>query len=522
MPDDDKRQELLLKLQQTYGHKLLFVIHNGEKALQDIERRMGTEKSEQLKPHIQSCKEWGKQLGIWDEEEPAKQESSTGSGSEANNVAPPKKKRPMPSLMDLQQIEQHLEKRAESVRGYVAKHADPDLFLFEAMERKDKELVANRNASKLLASTLLRRIQYVQKQQQQSQLSGNESLALSEKQQQSTEDEQTTALKDLQQALDKAQASVPPPTRNDSKQLEASLRHLDKIRAASTALMHYFTIKGDRIATVPPQTLKKIQGVMSESIEFVVSVLKDDNKGAYNGKDGEDAVTLQDAWMKRMELQKPILAVENTASDTAAPPAKRVRTNNFKPYIKARLLFHPNRKMPSSLLIAVQRKGAKLIRPGNNNSPSVMITTYLELEFGKAFTMTIYLSPLTVAMRAMPPRSKGTNDNATMNNMDSPQGTVSWKPLSYGLTGESTDKSKDPLLSVWGVSSTYDTIGHVVEERLRDASTHATYLLRKCFQNHVKDKTVDFEVEILEGSALLEFLKVARETYIPQWQDYDL
>jgi hypothetical protein len=109
-----------------------------------------------------------------------------------------------------------------------------------------------------------------------------------------------------------------------------------------------------------------------------------------------------------------------------------------------------------------------------------------------------------------------------MNNMDSPQGTVSWKPLSYGLTGESTDKSKDPLLSVWGVSSTYDTIGHVVEERLRDASTHATYLLRKCFQNHVKDKTVDFEVEILEGSALLEFLKVARETYIPQWQDYDL
>jgi hypothetical protein len=77
------------------------------------------------------------------------------------------------------------------------------------------------------------------------------------------------------------------------------------------------------------------------------------------------------------------------------------------------------------------------------------------------------------------------------------------------------------MLSVWGVSSTYESIGHVVEERLRDASTHATHVLRKCFQSHVKDKTAPFEVEILEGSALLEFLNNARMTYMPGWQDYD-
>jgi hypothetical protein len=51
--------------------------------------------------------------------------------------------------------------------------SNPDLFLFEALERKDKELVVNPNASKLLASTLLRHIQYFQKPQQQSQHSGN-------------------------------------------------------------------------------------------------------------------------------------------------------------------------------------------------------------------------------------------------------------------------------------------------------------------------------------------------------------
>jgi hypothetical protein len=74
---------------------------------------------------------------------------------------------------------------------------------------------------------------------------------------------------------------------------------------------------------------------------------------------------------------------------------------------------------------------------------------------------------------------------------------------------------------VWGVTSTYDSIGRVVEERLRDASTHATATLRKCFQNHVKDKSVDFEVELLEGSALLEYLQVVRATYMPHWEDTD-
>jgi hypothetical protein len=49
---------------------------------------------------------------------------------------------------------------------------------------------------------------------------------------------------------------------------------------------------------------------------------------------------------------------------------------------------------------------------------------------------------------------------------------------------------------------------------------HATHVvLRKCFRNSVKDKTMDFEVELLEATALLEFLHLSRRTYMPQWQD---
>jgi hypothetical protein len=125
--------------------------------------------------------------------------------------------------------------------------------------------------------------------------------------------------------------------------------------------------------------------------------------------------------------------------------------------------------------MAVQDKGANLIRPANNNSPNVT-TTCLELEFYKAFTMPIYLSPLRVAIWTISLRSKELNGN------DSPQVTERWKPLSCGLTGVWTDKSKDPLLSVWGASLTYETICHVVEERLGDASTHSTYYWEHTFR----------------------------------------
>jgi hypothetical protein len=44
--------------------------------------------------------------------------------------------------------------------------------------------------------------------------------------------------------------------------------------------------------------MKKIQGVMSESIMFVLNALMDENEGTHDEKDSEDALTLQRAWMK--------------------------------------------------------------------------------------------------------------------------------------------------------------------------------------------------------------------------------
>ena len=325
----------------------------------------------------------------------------------------------------------------------------------------------------------------------------------------------------LQESLEKAQAFVPPPTRSDSNDVPAALLQLDKIRAASTAVMAYLTIP-DRKETAPRKALAKAHTIASQGMEFVKQVA--DKQKKQRGK-SDDVVTLQDVWTKTLDLERGETTT-HTGSDDPSPTKKpklshlppNTANSNYPIVIKSRVLLTPNRKTPSNLLPALKRKRAKLIRPKPDGRGSHLI-----LEFGKAFTMTIYFTPLLVAIRAMVSEKDAASlspDTITTR----PLGCASWTPLYHGLANKTSVSSNENdntsnELQVWGVSGPYPAIGHVVEERLRDASTHATHVLRKCFRNHVKDKTLEFEVEILEASALLEFLQLARTTFIPNWQD---
>ena len=198
---------------------------------------------------------------------------------------------------------------------------------------------------------------------------------------------------------------------------------------------------------------------------------------------------------------------------------KRIKLDHVPPVITSRVLLTPGRKIPTNLLLALKRKRAQLIRPPPNG-----VGSHLVLEFGNAFVMTIYVCPLLVTIRAMnnnnnakqqqqqqqPPKQEAeqrttdqpgdvptANTFLTSMTTNTTMGCATWTPLYSGLQHKS--------LTVFGVSGTYETLGHVVEERLRDASMHATHVLRKCFRNSVRDKVMEFEVEILESSALLEF-----------------
>ena len=198
--------------------------------------------------------------------------------------------------------------------------------------------------------------------------------------------------------------------------------------------------------------------------------------------------------MKPLELPD---AVDNLES-----PEKRPKTTLSKrPVVQSRVLLTAGRKTPSNLLPALKRKRAKLIRPPPQGQGS-----HLVLEFGEAFVMTIFFVPLLVTLRAYQKKEDDRRINRQVRFLDA----------FAARTGRTRKNWQCGVLQ-----DTYETLGHVVEERLRDASAHATHILRKCFASAAKENVGEFEVEILEATALLEFLHLARTTYIPNWQDDD-
>eukprot|EP00934_Nitzschia_sp_Nitz4_P001481 Nitzschia sp. Nitz4//scaffold62_size106224//12901//14739//NITZ4_004342-RA/size106224-processed-gene-0.46-mRNA-1//-1//CDS//3329555814//1481//frame0 len=502
---------LLVEMRQKYGESLQYIAKNADRAIKDVSARSGTERSSQLRQHTDSAIQWGRELGVLD------------------NI-PVARVAQRLSEAQIQKIQQHLERRVENIRQYVVKHADPDLFLQETVERKDSDMPER--ANKMLSVNLVKRIE--QLQQQTASMAGSTSNAAPADSgaSSSTKFEPLTV---LQESLDKAQAAVPPPTRNNSNDIPAALMHLDKMRAASTALMAYFSME-DRKTTAPRNALTKSCTVVSSGLEFVSKVAQTLPKPPRN------QVTLQDAWTKVLEIPTPpeeVVTSENpeisqsalpstgaAGSSTNPPPAKRIKRSQdgsekySPPVTRCRVLLRPDRKIPTSLIPALRRKRAKLVRPPLGSRGS-----YLILEFGTAFTLTIYFCPLLVTIRAQtPPTPRKAVPRHTPVTTQRTQGCAHWTPLYHGLTdlptpdASSTQQQQGPL-RVWGVNGTYETIGRVVEERLQDASMHATQVLRQCFRGHVKDKTAEFEVEILEASALLEFLQLARTTYMPNWQD---
>jgi hypothetical protein len=478
-----KQDQLLLQLRQNYGDPLRYIHKNATKAIQEIQLRLGSERASQLQQHTDSAKQWAADLGVLETNKP-----------------------PPCTLAEaqLQKLQQHLERRVDNIRSYVVKHADPDLFLQETLERKDQQL--NTRATKLLGVNLQKRVEQLQHQSMD-------------------------PLKVLQQSLEKSQTPVPPPTRNNQDHVPAALLHVEKIRAASTAILSYLCTQ-DR-TTVPRQALSKSHTVAIQGMEFCKDVVLKMTPAATQ-------VQLQDAWLKILELPEAVLDVDDdgpaastittpsttttiattiatTNSSSSSGSNKKAKWDHLPPVVTSRVLLTPHRKTPSNLLLALKQKRATLVRPSSG------MGTHLILEFGNAFQMMIYMCPLVVTLRAMAKENNSNNSDGDSNSnqsstatpttlINSTLGCATWTPLYTGL-------KEQPKLQVWGVEGTYESLGHVVEERLRDASMHATHVLRKCFRNSVKDKTMDFEVEILEATALLEFLHLARRTYMPQWQD---
>jgi len=241
------------------------------------------------------------------------------------------------------------------------------------------------------------------------------------------------------------------------------------MRASSQAYLAFMATMNKDSSEIPKNALSKCHSVVIEGLTYLEDeILSMDSKSSNAPK-----VTLEDAWTKLMETPGQDEADDGltmqTDNDSQSSAPKRLA-----PIVtKSRVLLTSGRTCPKNLLPALQRKGAKLVHPSGDGA-------FLLLDFD-AFLLSVYLVPLVVTIRP-------------------------------------TDKTCP--VSVWGAEGTWETLGHVVQDRLDHAAAHATQILRTYFAK-VRARS-DFEVEIAEGTALLAFLQLARTTYMPGWQDIEI
>lgn len=277
---------------------------------------------------------------------------------------------------------------------------------------------------------------------------------------------QETAIQVVVQSLEATQKVIPPPGRSLDSQRGAALLHLEHLKAASSGLLA-FLATANRHDTID-NVLAKCHSAAIAGVDYLEEVADQ-----ILPEEVIEGVQLEDAWTKVMEVPP----IEVTGEDSIVGSRQMVCI--------ARFLLQRQRKTPTNLLLALKRKRAQLVHPSS-------CLPFVVLEFDQAFFMTIFLSPLLVTIRA------GPRDGAQ----------TDWTPLETNLSHKE--------LRIWGASGSYSVLGGVVEGRLHYASAQATSALRAIWSSTLKAKS-DFEIEISEGTALLEFIHLARQTYQPHF-----
>ena len=506
------KQEVLLQLKQTYGQSLLYILKHADTAIKEMEVKQGLEKAKQLQQHTDAVKSWAQDLGLLEEDSNAKPNLN------------------MMSNEHLERLKYSLQRRTENIRQHIVKLADTDQFMLETIQKMEQEFQSptKQRANLILGENTRKRFEHMHNRNTKEQAFSFDGLQM------------------LTEAVKEAEAPVPVQTRHqdDQGRRSTALLHLNKMRAASTVFLGYMgTKEKDQI---PPGTLVQAHKVAKDGMDVVQSVMR-----KYRQDNPEAELKLEDAWMKPLVLTSSTTTTtitedsstnnnkdgggsgDDRSSSASPPPTKRPRlaATTTATVVRSRILLTARRKTPSNLIPALKRKRAILVRPPGEGS-------YLILEFGKAFVMTIYLVPLIVTLRAANVKAldneqqyekdacsvNTTSDTTTVRSPLTAATTTTcarWTPLHYGLTNrDDATTSVEHRLTLWGTKGDYDTLGPLVQERLQDASAQATQVLRQCFAK-AAHTTNDFETEILEATALLEFLQVARTTFMPNWQDDD-
>jgi len=476
-----REKELLFEaeLREKYATKLMYIAKHANLAIAHALEKNGEHKADVLKQHANNAKMWAVHLGL---ELPI---------AEDNEVYKRQKVRDMPFL---KKLSTYLETRVDNIHSHVIKMSDPDLFLQDALLKIDDVLLKN-----MVSETY------------------QKALMKADPNNHHSEEFNKNEMDQLMERV--VNVPIPIPRRNiEGDQVRAAVARIEKVRAAAQALYTYMGLSlADK--TSYRGCVKKCHSIVMDCLKELESeydnlVQELDDKDA----DGKRIIQLEDAWNNPMTISSDEDTVEDSInnSDDDEPATKRQKSSEEKSskatiVIRSRYLLTPGRNTLSTLLPVLKKKKALLVRNGS--------ASYVKLEFGTAFEMTIFFVPLLVTIRAIPT----VNERSTSMTL----GGITWPSLYQGLCPSDEDNDgKKSNLSVLGVTGSYETISPIIAKKLEYASSQATYVLRRCFAETTTGKSSlaksEFEIEILEAGALIKFLQKARSTYNPDWEDEDV
>ena len=359
----------------------------------------------------------------------------------------------------LQRIEGHLEQRVENIRSHVVKLVKPDTFLSETLDKlSQQELTQTNNTEITLLENLSTRTQHFLQQ---------ELLQTT-----TTTTTTTTTItaqdyeKKLPSLMERMARIVPASTK------EACFAHLEKLRVALQTMVLYLALPLNS-KHLYHSSLTKSHTVAVDSLyylqQYYAPLIKEQNK-EYQEKQHKKDGTLQISHIWERAMVYP----NNDNSTTTTTTTTNTASTLPKLALTSRVLLVGGRNPPKHLVPALRSKKARVILQDDYHYVSFQIENLLEFQ--------IRLAPLLVTIHLI---HHSNNNNAQQQEEQQEQEQKYEKELQY-------------------------------------ASTKATYVLRRCFGEKLTSSNVtysanDFETEISEGTALLKFLDLARNSYTPNW-----
>lgn len=478
------------QLRDRFGERLKYIVFHADDAVAILKMK-DPQRAAKVKIHTDQAEQWAVDIGVLSTDEiKLKLQKKRGANSHAK-VRQPESLRRRPGF--LEKLKEHLEQRVDNTRSHVVQVIHQDKFLEENLVKVEDMYL---DASQSVQASLASRNRIVQTLQR---------LIREENSTSTYTPNYAVDIMQVQQQYQELQGmSIPFPRKGDTDDdiKKIALLQLERIKLCTQLMVSYVMLTKEGKGSVPG-LLKQSYSMGIDGIKYLLKYYEDDN---------EDDIVLEDSWKQLFVYIPP----EHEGRDRESPTKKRKRSfdGDVAFYItKTRVLFTPGHKTPSNIIHELESKKAKVFRPnGNDAGARIMI------KFGQAFEMKIFFSPLLVTVRAMNPKR---NAKSTKNEKFDDEGKSDFCRTVMDCGLPTWQKSSDGLAESLGFTGEEAVVNaayiDMVSKKLDFASAQATSILRKCFtdlagQTYANAKS-DFEIALAEGTALLHFLRLARENY---------